>query len=60
MKLVANGVKERTLRRKHQLNKVKEADYEKQLDEILTERNEIKRRLKILKQRRRRRTGSKG
>lgn len=49
VKLVANGVKERTLRRKHQLNKVKEADYEKQLDEILTERNEIKKEIEDLK-----------
>lgn len=49
VKLVANGVKERALRRKYQLNKVKETDYEKQLDEILTERNDIQKEINDLK-----------
>ena len=49
VKIVANGVKERSLRRKYQLNKVKEADYEKQLDEILTERNDIQKEIDELK-----------
>lgn len=49
VKLVANGVKERSLRRKYQLNKLKEADYKKQLDEILTERNDIQKEIDELK-----------
>lgn len=49
VKLVANGEKQRQLERKYKKKKIKAKDYEKQLDEILTERNEIKKEIDDLK-----------
>lgn len=49
VKLVANGEKQRQLERKYKKKKIKEKDYEKQLYEILTERNEIKKEIEDLK-----------
>ncbi len=49
VKLVANGEKQRQLERKYKKKKIKAKDYEKQLDEILTERNEIKKEIEDLK-----------
>lgn len=49
VKLVANGEKQRQLERKYKKKKIKAKDYEKRLDEILTERNEIKKEIDDLK-----------
>lgn len=49
VKLVANGEKQRQLERKYKKKKIKAKDYEKRLDEILTERNEIKKKIDDLK-----------
>lgn len=49
VKLVANGEKQRQLERKYKKKKVKKKEYEEQLNEILTERNEIQKEIDDLK-----------
>lgn len=47
--LAANGEKQRQLEKKYKKKKIKKEDYEEQLDEILTERNEIQKEIDDLK-----------
>lgn len=49
LSLVANGEKQRQLEKKYKKKKIKKKDYEEQLDEILTERNEIQKEIDDLK-----------
>lgn len=49
VKLVANGVKQSVLERKYKTKKIKKKEYEEQLDEILSEKNDIQKEIDDLK-----------